>query len=66
MEDDRTYQLWGQTDSGLISLGLLGSEPGVIVAFQAGVDIGALAITAEEPGGVLQSKNPAVLAGELS
>lgn len=65
LEGDRTYQLWGKTDSGLISLGLLGGEPGAIVPFQAGDNIGALAITAEESGGVLQSKNAAVLAGDF-
>ena len=63
LEDDRTYQLWGDTGSGsLVSLGLLGSDPATI-AFQAGSDLSALAVTAEDPGGVTQSKNPPVLAG---
>jgi hypothetical protein len=61
---DRTYQLWGETDDGLVSLGLLGGDPAT-VAFHAGGDVSALAITAEEAGGVNQSRNPAVLAGEL-
>lgn len=63
--DGGTYQLWGQTDSGLISLGLLGGEPGAVIPFHAGATVAALAITAEEPGGVLQSKNPAVMAGSF-
>ena len=64
LEDGRTYQLWGRTDNGLISLGLLGAEPG-IVPFQAGQDVAAIAITAEVAGGVSQTQNLAVLAGEL-
>ena len=60
---DSTYQLWGDSGSGLlVSLGLLGSDPGTI-AFQAGTDLSALAITAEDAGGVAQSRNPAVVAG---
>ncbi len=65
LSGDRTYQLWGLTDGGLISLGLLGSEPGAIVPFQAGDGIKALAITAEAAGGVVQSDNPAVVSGEF-
>ena len=63
--DDGTYQLWGQTEGGLISLGLLGDQPGAVIPFHVGDGVAALAITAEEPGGVLQSKNPAVLAGSF-
>ncbi len=64
LADGGTYQLWGRTDNGLISLGLLGSEPGT-VPFQAGEDVAAIAVTAEKAGGVTQSKNLAVLAGEF-
>jgi anti-sigma-K factor RskA len=60
---NRTYQLWGQTDGGIVSLGLLGADP-TTVAFQAGTDVSALMITAERAGGVPQSTNPALLAGE--
>jgi len=66
LEASHTYQLWGRTDSGPISLGLLGPAPGAVVPFSANDDISALAITAEEAGGVVQSKNPAVLSGDLS
>ena len=63
---DRTYQLWGQTDAGLVSLGLLGSRPNDVVAFQAGQPVSALAVTAEEAGGVSKSRNPALLSGAVS
>jgi hypothetical protein len=65
LEDGRTYQLWGQTSSGLISLGLLGGAPGAILPFEGGTDLAALAVTAEQSGGVVQSENPAVVIGEL-
>jgi hypothetical protein len=65
LEGGRTYQLWGQTPAGLISLGLLGAEPGAILPFQAGDDVDALAITAEEPGGVARSENRPVVAGTI-
>ena len=63
LEGDGTYQLWGDTGSGsLVSLGLLGSDPATI-AFQGGTDLTALAVTAEEAGGVVQSKKPPVMVG---
>ncbi len=63
LDSDRTYQLWGDTGAGnLVSLGLLGDDPAT-VAFHAGTDLAALAITAEEAGGVSQSQNPPVIAG---
>jgi len=65
LDADRTYQLWGDTGTGsLVSLGLLGDDPAV-VAFEAGTDLDALAITEEEAGGVVQSRNPAVIAGTV-
>ncbi len=62
---DRTYQLWGQTTAGLVSLGLLGADPGEVVAFHAGAPVTALAVTDEEAPGVVQSVNPPVVAGQL-
>ncbi|MGQ0830240.1 MAG: anti-sigma factor domain-containing protein [Microthrixaceae bacterium] len=62
---DRTYQLWGQTSGGLISLGVLGSSPGQVVAFRASGDVAALAITDEVAGGVSQSKNAPALIGRF-
>ena len=63
---DHTYQLWGQTGGGLISLGLLGSRPNDVVAFQASKGVAALAITDEQAPGVIQSKNPPALAGRFA
>ena len=63
LNGDRTYQLWGDTGaSNLVSLGVLGDDPATI-AFNAGTDLAALAITAEDAGGVSQSQNPPVIAG---
>lgn len=61
----RTYQLWGKTSSGLVSLGLLGSEPNDVVAFEANEPVEALAITEERAGGVHQSTNPPVVIGQF-
>jgi Anti-sigma-K factor rskA, C-terminal/Putative zinc-finger len=58
-----TYQLWGKTDSGLISLGLLGGEPGEVVPFQAGGHLDAVAITAETEGGVVEPQSAPVVSG---
>lgn len=66
LDDARTYQLWGQTGGGLISLGLLGAEPGKVVPFQAGGDVAALAITEEVTGGVAQSQNPPTVIGRFT
>lgn len=66
LDEDRTYQLWGQTDSGLVSLGLLGSTPNEVVPFQASAPVTALAVTAEESHGVVQSQNAPVMAGRLT
>jgi anti-sigma factor RsiW len=63
---DRTYQLWGRTDGGLISLGLLGDRPDEVVPFRAAGDVDALAITEEDAPGVVQSRNQPVLAGDLT
>jgi hypothetical protein len=65
LSEDRTYQLWGVTGRGVISLGLLGAEPGRVAPFQAGHEVSALAVTDEAAPGVPSSKNPAVVAGEF-
>lgn len=62
---DLTYQLWGQTDGGLISLGLLGAHPNDVVAFHAAKGVAALAITKEKAPGVVSSKNAPALAGDF-
>jgi hypothetical protein len=65
LDDDRTYQLWGVSDRVIVSLGVLGSSPGV-VAFHVDEGIHTLVITEEEAGGVPSSSNPPFLAGEIS
>ena len=65
LTEEQTYQLWGMTSHGLISLGVLGAKPTDVVPFQAGHDVSGLAITQEVAGGVTQSTNDAVVAGEF-
>jgi anti-sigma factor RsiW len=66
LEEGRTYQLWGDTGRELISLGVLGREPGEIVPFAATGRLVGLAITDEAEPGVVSSDEPAVVAGEIS
>lgn len=61
LDDDRTYQLWGGAGDQLVSLGVLGSEPG-IVSFPAS-PYELFAITEEAAPGVVASENPPVVAG---
>jgi hypothetical protein len=62
LDDDETYQLWGQQGETKVSLGVLGSKPGqLVVAADASYE--AMAITAEKKPGVVSSSNPAVVAG---
>ena len=62
-----TYQLWGVIGSRTISLGLLGSKPRVVPFSVAGnKPVNAFAITAEHAGGVVQSTNQPVVAGEVT
>jgi hypothetical protein len=63
---DRTYPLWGETDGGLVSLGLLGSTPNDVVAFQAHGSVASLAVTDEAAPGVVRSSNAPVVAGPLA
>ena len=65
LTSDRTYQLWGRTSAGLVSLGLLGRHPNDVVAFEANEPVEALAITEEQSGGVHQSTNPPVVIGQF-
>jgi anti-sigma factor RsiW len=64
---DHTYQLWGVTSHGAVSLGLLGAEPGAVMPFQVGdaEQMSALAVTEEVAGGVERSEHQPVLVGEL-
>lgn len=65
LPEDRIYQLWGQTEGGLISLGVFRTESSV-VPFQATGSLELLAITEEAAGGVVASENPPVVAGAPS
>ena len=60
----RTYQLWGKHGDELVSVAVLGREPGV-VSFDAS-DYALLAITDEEAPGVVRSRRAPVAAGELA
>jgi hypothetical protein len=59
-----TYQLWGITRTGTISLGVLGRDPGT-VAFKAAVPTTSLAITTEVAGGVPVSQNAPDAVGDV-
>lgn len=60
----QTYQLWGMAGESVVSVGVLGRDPGVI-AFDAD-GYRSLAVTAEESPGVVQSSNDPVASGELA
>lgn len=61
---DRTYQLWGVTPGGTVSLGVMGAAPNV-VPFAAAGDLKALAVTVERAGGVVSSDQEPVLLGSV-
>jgi len=64
---DQTYQLWAVIGHQTISLGLLGSQPGVVPFSVAGnAQVSAFAITAEQAGGVIHSTHQPVVAGEVT
>ncbi|MFP5255735.1 MAG: anti-sigma factor domain-containing protein [Acidimicrobiia bacterium] len=65
LPEGRTYQLWGRTEGGLISLGVFRPDTAV-VPFQATGSLGLLAVTEEASGGVVSSQNPPVVAGAPS
>ena len=64
LPDDRTYQLWAVVGTTTISVGVLGPEP-TIVPFKMAGDISALAITAEQAGGVVSSRQTPVVLGPV-
>ncbi len=65
LNPSRTYQLWGQINGQLVSLGVLGSRPGTAL-FTVSGHVALLAITDEVQGGVTVSKQPVVVAGAPS
>jgi hypothetical protein len=60
----QTYQLWGITRQGTVSLGVLGPDPST-VAFHAAVPTQSLAITTEAAGGVPVSRNAPDAVGDV-
>jgi len=62
----RTYQLWGVIGGKTISLGLLGSHPGVVPFSAAGGTVTVFAITDESAGGVVTTTNQPVVEGGVS
>ena len=60
-----TYQLWGISRAGTISLGVLGRDPGT-VAFKAAVPTTSLAITTEVAGGVPVTHNSPDAVGDIA
>jgi anti-sigma factor RsiW len=61
---DQTYQLWGRAGDELVSVAVLGRDPGVVSFDVAGYAL--LAITTERAPGVVRSENAPVVAGELA
>jgi Anti-sigma-K factor rskA len=61
----QTYQLWGVSRSGTISLGVLGRAPKTI-AFKAAAPTQSLAITTELAGGVPVSRNAPDAVGDIT
>jgi hypothetical protein len=61
----RTYQLWGITRTGTISLGVLGRHP-TTVAFKVAAPTQSLAITTEVAGGVPVSRNSPEAVGDVA
>jgi len=66
LDATRTYQLWGQTGSGMISLGLLGAKPDGVVPFRVSGDVAALAITDEVADGVPEPSTAPILLGRFA
>ncbi|MCA1656605.1 MAG: anti-sigma factor, partial [Actinobacteria bacterium] len=64
LPSDQEYQLWALEGDTRVSVGLLGTRPGV-VQFRSGPSVQALAITAERAGGVTATDKPAVVSGYL-
>ncbi len=61
----RTYQLWGISHAGTISLGVLGRDPGT-VAFKAATPTARLAITTEVAGGVPVTRKTPDAVGDVA
>ncbi|MGI8685450.1 MAG: anti-sigma factor domain-containing protein [Acidimicrobiales bacterium] len=65
LPDDQTYQLWAVVGDRTVSVGVLGSDPGVSAFKVAGEGVSVLALTAEQAGGVVASDKDPVVRGLL-
>lgn len=65
LPDDQTYQLWAVVGDRTVSVGVLGSDPGVSAFKVAGEGVSVLALTAEQAGGVPSSTKDPVVRGLL-
>jgi anti-sigma-K factor RskA len=65
LEGDATYQLWSVDGATPVSLGLLGSDPGVTLV-AAGTDVNSMAITAEPAGGSAAPTSDIIAAGKVA
>lgn len=61
LDNGRTYQLWAVVGEQVVSVGVLGSAPDVVAFHVDPVGLAGFAVTAEVPGGVVSSQNPAVV-----
>jgi hypothetical protein len=66
LDPARTYQLWGQTGRGMISIGLLGPAPHGVMSFRASGDVTALALTDEVAAGVTHPTSTPLLLGRFA
>lgn len=65
LSSSQTYQLWAVVGGDKISVGVLGPSPGPL-AFRAPPDASALAITAEQAGGVVTSRQQPAVVGTVA
>lgn len=64
LSSDKTYQLWALVGTSKISVGVLGTDPG-ITAFRATGPVWGLAITAESAGGSVEPRHDPVVVGRV-
>jgi len=65
LPEDQTYQLWAVTGGQTVSVGVLGSDPGVSAFKVSGQNVSLLALTAEQAGGVATSTKTPIVRGLL-
>lgn len=62
---DLTYQLWAVVGDRAVSVGVLGNDPGTAPFKMAPSGVSALAVTAEQEGGVVSSAKKPLVSGAL-